>query len=179
MVDQICRNIYASLFANFAGLPGLTADHEQYEPILSDPSTPNTPFDDYRLIKKDFDDEIVVHSSPNDYPANYAIALFDTLTTIVHYSLIESTSSAIPFLLMRTSLSNSSLTTYYNHHSSYNPSSIHMSKQNDSAPGLSLNSMVGSALSVIPGTRGATEFMSNFIGKVFTTTDNANSSNVS
>jgi hypothetical protein len=42
-----------------------------------------------------------------------------------------------------------------------------------------MSSMVGSALSAIPGTRGASEFVSSFIGKVFTSTDNANSSSVS
>lgn len=165
--------------ANFAGLPGLSADYEQYDSILSDPPTPSTPFDDYRHFKRDFESEFSI-STYNDYPANYGIALFDTLTTIVHYCLIESTSSAIPFLLMRTSFANSSLNAQPTYHSAYNSSTLH-SKNNETSPGISLNmtSMVGSALSAIPGTRGATEFVSSFIGKVFTSADNTSSANVS
>lgn len=166
--------------ANFAGLHGLPSDYDQYDLILSDPSTPSTPFDDYRQLKMDPFTSITTSTS-NEYPANYVVALFDTLTTIVHYGLIESTSSTIPFLLMRTSFTNSSLTTQYAHHSSYNSSTLHLPKHNDSNSGISLNmsSMVGSALSAIPGTRGASEFVSSFIGKVFTSTDNASSSSVS
>jgi hypothetical protein len=178
VVDQLCRNIYACMAANFAGLQGLPTEYDQYDFVLSDPSTPTTPFDDYRQIKTDLFSCITPTSS--EYPANYVIGLFDTLTTIVHYGLIESSSSTIPFLLMRTSFANNSLTNHYSHHSSYNSSTIHMSKPTDNNSGLSLNmsSMVGSALSAIPGTRGATEFVSSFIGKVFTSTDNASNSNV-
>lgn len=165
--------------SNFAGLSGLPSDYEQYDFALSDPSTPSTPFDDYRQLKNDLFSTATVLAI-NDYPANYVIALFDTLTTIVHYGLIESSSSTIPFLLMRTSFTNSSLTTQHNHHSNYNPSTKHSTKHNDNNTGISLNmgSMVGSALSAIPGTRGATEFVSSFIGKVFTSNDSASSSHV-
>ncbi|KAI6182036.1 hypothetical protein M3Y97_00337000 [Aphelenchoides bicaudatus] len=177
VVDQLCRNIYACMSANFAGLPGLSADYEQYDPILSDPPTPSTPFDDYRQLKKDFDSELVP-STFNDYPANYSIGLFDTLTTIVHYCLIETTPSAIPFLLMRTSFVSNSLNSQPAYHNSYSNSTL-QSKHHETSPGISLNmsSMVGSALSVIPGTRGASEFVGNLFGKVFTSTDNAASSN--
>jgi hypothetical protein len=163
--------------ANFAGLPGLPADYEQYDPFLSDPPTPSTPFDDYRQVKRDFDSEFALSIS-NDYPANYAIALFDTLTTIVHYCLIESTSSAIPFLLMRTSFANSTLNAQPTYHSTYNSSTLN-SKHIETSPGISLNmAMVGNALSAIPGTRGATELVSSLMSKVFTSADSASNSNV-
>jgi hypothetical protein len=177
VVDQLSRNIYSCISANFAGLPGLPSDYDQYE--TGELQSPSTNFDDYRIPQPDIFSLIL--SNSNDYPANYAISLLETLTTIIHYGMIESTSAAIPFLLMQTSFTNSSLSAQQTHYPVYNSSTLSSSKHSDTTSGISLTmgSMFGSAISVIPGSRGASEFVSNMFGKVFTSADSGSHSSVS
>ncbi|KAI6234504.1 hypothetical protein M3Y99_00802500 [Aphelenchoides fujianensis] len=162
LVDQLCRNIYACVSANFAGLLGTTSDDDPYDTLASEPPTPPANFDDYRLQRTDA--YSALSGTSNDYPVNYAISLFEALTTIIHYGVIESLPAAVPFLLMRTSFANNSFGTPQTHHKA-RPRSLHSSKpHHDHNSGLSLNmsSMMGSA---------------NIIGKVFTSGEHSGHSN--
>ncbi|KAI6208422.1 Protein pad-1 [Aphelenchoides besseyi] len=177
LVDQLCRNIYSCVSANFAGLSGVTSDYDPYDSLASEPPTPTAHFDDYRFQRTDAYSAL---SASNSYPMNYALSLFEALTTIIHYGMIESYSAAVPFLLMRTSFANSSHSSHQQkHHVVRHPSLMNPHKGHDSNSSLSLNmsSVMGSAFSAIPGGRGASEFVSNIIGKVFTSNDNSGSTN--
>ena len=53
LVDQLCRNMYACVSANFSGLAGINEDCDLYDSLASEPPTPSMTFDDYRLQKTD------------------------------------------------------------------------------------------------------------------------------
>lgn len=123
------------------------------------------------------------------YPANYAVILMESLMSILHFCMIDSAAVSMPFLIAKTSNSHHVYTTH--HHSAlsvipqnlsfnYNSSNnILGSSSILSGGGGSSNmvgSMVGSAISVLPGTTA----ISNLFGKVFTSGDNSgNNANTS
>ncbi|VDD96255.1 unnamed protein product [Enterobius vermicularis] len=92
--------------------------------------------------------------SPNDvqsYPTNYAIGAFETLTTFIHFCLLE---------ISPQSLSPASGTT-----------SAHLNAAAAQVPTLS-SSLSSSMLSAIPGTKGATDLISN-VFKAFLFSDSS------
>lgn len=81
--------------------------------------------------------------------------------SIVHYGIIDSSEASPPFLLLRAAVGNCSATAYPAS-SSYGRDSAASAASSSS---MNMSSMVGSAISAIPGM--------NFLGKVFTSNDNA------
>ncbi|CAD5205643.1 unnamed protein product [Bursaphelenchus okinawaensis] len=164
VVDQLCRNIYACVSSNFAGLTTNSLSNStdgSYEALVSEPTTPIKTFEDFRFPKTDVFSALGAIQSQN-YPSGYCIGLLKTLTSILHYGIIDASPASTPFLLLRASFSNFSAASY-SHSTAYGRDST---VSTNSSSSNNMSSMVGSAISAIPGI--------NFLGKVFTSSDSGN-----
>ncbi|CAD5208098.1 unnamed protein product [Bursaphelenchus xylophilus] len=161
VVDQLCRNIYTCVSSNFAGLAPISMSNStegSFEALVSEPTTPITAFEDFRFPKTDMFAAIGNFQSHN-YPAGYCVGLLKTLTSILHYGVIDSSPASTPFLLLRASFGNCATSSYFASTAYGRDSAVSVSSSSTN----NMSSMVGSAISAIPGI--------NFLGKVFTSND--------
>lgn len=151
-------------------------------------------FADFRLPKKEISNSNSGNSinesthfssfniSNTKYPANYAVILMESLMSILHFCMIDSAAVSMPFLIAKTSNSHHIYTTH--HHSAlsiFSQNSLFNSNNantainnnstlsNGSSSSNMVGSMVGSAISVLPGTTA----ISNLFGKVFMSGDSS------
>lgn len=116
------------------------------------------------------------------FPANYAVILMESLMSILHFCMIDSAAVSMPFLIAKTSNNHNTYTTH--HHSAlsifsqnllynYNNTNATINNNSSLSSGSSssnmVGSMVGSAISVLPGTTA----ISNLFGKVFMSGDSS------
>lgn len=92
---------------------------------------------------------------PDGYPANYLVTTLESLTTLVHFCVLDTTAASATTATTTTSAATTSTIVQ--------PVSTVLSAS---------TSVVGHAISAIPGTKGATELFSNLV-KAFTFSDSS------
>uniref|UniRef100_A0A914HFY8 Dopey N-terminal domain-containing protein n=1 Tax=Globodera rostochiensis TaxID=31243 RepID=A0A914HFY8_GLORO len=194
-VEQICRNLYESVFINGSAVsalntppPLMTRVNHQISSVLEHPKNP-IQFVDYRISRTNdlapmLDDSGVM---PVIYPANYVLMLVESLLSLMHFCLLDthnnntSMFSLSPFL-PSTKHSVAALAHPLQpnfHQQSVTPLRYSVVASTGATGGgggggggafssSNMTSMVGSAISVIPGTG----LINNLFGRVFTSGEN-------
>ncbi|CAD6184431.1 unnamed protein product [Caenorhabditis auriculariae] len=124
VVEQLCKNVEAAMSEAYIA------------PITSD------------VVTESLSESKI---EPDGFPPNYLVMILESMTTLVHFCVIDVTSIA-------------------------GPSTVPTSTP-PAAHGVTSSSVVGHAMSVIPGTRGATELISNLV-KVFSFSESNNNGGV-
>uniref|UniRef100_A0A914EC48 DOP1-like TPR domain-containing protein n=1 Tax=Acrobeloides nanus TaxID=290746 RepID=A0A914EC48_9BILA len=151
VVDQLCNNLEECVTASYAHMISS-------ENVLSPDDSVYGSAYHMQLQKR----PSLIAQSGSVYPSNYALNVLESLTTIMHYCILDSFAS-------NTLVFGNSVTSNTAPMNFQSPTSL----QTSSSSGVS--SMAGSAISIIPGTKAAGELITNIFGKVFTSSDSGSS----